>query len=354
MKVVILCPYPKGKAPSQRFRFEQYITFLEEKIDITQLSFIDEATWAILYKPGFIFKKTTGILKGFINRFLLLFTLKQYDFVFIHREASPIGPPIFEWIIAKVLNKKIIYDFDDAIWLPNTSKENKIASIVKYHSKVKLICKWSYKISCGNNYLANYASQYNNHVILLPTTIDTSYHKPIVSLKNESAPITIGWTGTHSTEKYLDQVVPIIQRIESKHNIIFKVISNHNPQLPLNSFQYTAWNKETEIEDLNTFDIGIMPLEDDIWTKGKCGFKGLQYMALGIPSVMSPVGVNSDIIQTGINGYLASTSDDWQNILETLLSNNELCNTIRKNGLSTIKKKYSVDSQKEAYFRLFS
>lgn len=354
MKVVILCPYPKGKAPSQRFRFEQYITFLEEKIDITQLSFIDEATWAILYKPGFIFKKTTGILKGFINRFLLLFTLKQYDFVFIHREASPIGPPIFEWIIAKVLNKKIIYDFDDAIWLPNTSKENKIAALIKYHSKVKLICKWSSKISCGNNYLANYASQYNKSVIVIPTTIDTSYHKPIVYLKNVSDPITIGWTGTHSTEKYLDQVVSILQEIESKHNIIFKVISNHNPKLPLNSFQYTAWNKETEIEDLNTFDIGIMPLEDDVWAKGKCGFKGLQYMSLSTPTVMSPVGVNNDIIQHGKNGFLAATADEWQNTIDKLITNKTLRNEIGKNGLLTIKNNYSVDSQKVAYLNLFS
>lgn len=297
MKVIILCPYPNGKAPSQRFRFEQYITFLNTEINTTQVSFIDKKTWDILYKPGFFYQKTIGILKGFINRFLLLFTLKQFDFVFIHREASPIGPPFFEWVISNVLNKKIIYDFDDAIWLPNTSEENKIASTLKYHSKVKSICKWSYKISCGNNYLEEYASQYNKSTIVIPTTIDTTYHKPVESPHKKSYPIIIGWTGTHSTAKYLNPIIPIIEDLESKHDIIFKVISNQNPKLSLSSFEYIPWNKETEIEDLNTFDIGIMPLVDDIWAKGKCGFKGLQYMALGIPSVMSPVGVNNHIIQ---------------------------------------------------------
>lgn len=365
MKILILCPYPHGEAPSQRFRFEQYLPYLQEKgFHITQKSFLDEETWRILYKPGNGFKKAWGIVLGFIKRLLLLLTVFKYDFVFIHREATPLGPPIIEWLIAKVFRKKIVYDFDDAIWLPNTSQENKIAAALKWHTKVKWICKWSYKVSCGNSYLADFAKQFNNNVVLIPTTIDTEYHqrnkkqdirdKKQVVANKDSSPIIIGWTGTHSTEKYLQQLVPVLQDLEKEHLFVFRVISNHNPKLSLKSFEYKVWNKATEIDDLNAFDIGVMPLEDDEWAKGKCGFKGLQYMALGIATIMSPVGVNKEIISHNENGFLASTSHEWHSYLTLLLTNTEKRKAIGTAGLQKINTTYSVLANRDNYENLFS
>ncbi len=375
-KILILCPYPFGQAPSQRFRFEQYLDFLEQEgFAINQQGFLDEQTWQVLYQPGNQLRKVKGIVKGFIKRFLLIFTVLRYDVVFIHREATPLGPPIIEWGIAKIFRKKIIYDFDDAIWLPNTSQENKIAAALKCHSKVKRICEWSYKVSCGNEYLANYARQFNENVQVIPTTIDTEYHRNKMKdesrrtdgleiqdarFKNQDSSISlvttpiIGWTGTHSTEKYLDQLIPVLQELEKTHAFIFRVISNHNPQLPLKSFQYQAWNKDTEIEDLSKFDIGVMPLEDDEWAQGKCGFKGLQYMALGITTVMSPVGVNQEIIEDGSNGFLATSKKDWKIFLTQLLEQSDLRHTLGTEGVKTIKKKYSVQTNQLTYFLLFS
>ena len=130
------------------------------------------ATWNILYQPGHAVKKVSGILSGFVRRLFLLFSVPTYDFVFVHREAAPVGPPVFEWFIAKVLGKKIIYDFDDAIWLANTSEANKMVAGVKWHHKVTNICRWAYKNSCGNTYLANYARHFNPVVVVNPTTID--------------------------------------------------------------------------------------------------------------------------------------------------------------------------------------
>ncbi|MEJ0054745.1 MAG: hypothetical protein WDN75_03320 [Bacteroidota bacterium] len=123
--------------------------------------------------------KILGILAGFLNRLGILFQLGQTNIVFIHRESLPIGPPLMEWIIAKILRKKIIYDFDDAIWLSNTSHENTVASFFKQNKKVYSICRWSYKISCGNSYLGEFASQLNAAVVVNPTTIDTDLlHNP--------------------------------------------------------------------------------------------------------------------------------------------------------------------------------
>jgi len=136
MKILILAPYPAKEAPSQRFRFEQYLPALTEAgFEIDFQPFIQLTTWQILYKPGHLLQKALGILKGFVSRKIILFKMGKYDYVFIHREVAPLGPPIFEWIIAKILKKKIIYDFDDAIWLANTSENNKIAAAFKWHHK---------------------------------------------------------------------------------------------------------------------------------------------------------------------------------------------------------------------------
>ncbi len=354
MKLLILAPYPENEAPSQRFRFEQYLESIRDKagLNINYQSFIDTQTWKILYKPGHYSQKIVGILKGFINRFLLLFQLASYHFVFIHREASPIGPPIFEWIIAKIWRKKIIYDFDDAIWLSNTSNNNRIAAAFKWHHKVSAICKWSYKVSVGNQYLADFAKQFNSNVTINPTTIDTEgLHFPTITTKNEK-PI-IGWTGTHSTMPYLLPILPILDKIAKSHDFQLLVISNQKPSFERPYLEFIPWKKETEILDLQKMNIGIMPLADDQWAKGKCGFKALQYMALRIPAVVSPVGVNTEIVDHGINGFICESDKEWEKSLTLFLSNSSLIEEMADACRQKIVDKYSVLSNTNNFLELF-
>ncbi len=399
MQILFLIPYPLGSAPSQRFRFEQYLHLIQEKGFIFDYqSFIGEKTWKILYKKGYFFQKMIGILAGFLRRIKILFFLNKYDFIFIHREAAPLFPPIFEYLIARVFKKKIIFDFDDAIWLPNTSEENRISAFLKFHQKTGQICRWAYKISAGNDYLCDYARTFNPHVVLNPTTIDTKLHKtthfPLrmraVQLDadkvvlplwrgvgggevlegggcqispfegatqlgdKKDAKITIGWTGSHSTMKYLDSLVPILQEIETKYPIEFLVISNQNPHLPLVNFRFSKWAKETEIEDLARIQIGVMPLTDDEWAKGKCGFKALQYMSLGIPALASPVGVNTHIIKNGENGFLCATDTAWKNALVQLIQNENLRTEIGAKAIQTIENEYSVKANENNFLSLFA
>ncbi|GAB3722856.1 glycosyltransferase family 4 protein [Hymenobacter agri] len=355
MRILFLIPYPAGRAPSQRFRFEQYLDALTAHGHHYRLApFLSVATWNILYKPGQMLAKATGILAGFGRRAAQLFSVPSYDFVFIHREAAPIGPPVFEWLIAKVLGKKIIYDFDDAIWLANTSEANKIAAGLKWHQKVAAICKWAYKNSCGNAYLANYARQFNPAAVVNPTTIDTvNMHNQV---RDQAAPgrLVIGWTGTHSTMKYLDQLVPVLARLEAEGlDFEFRVISNQPPTLPLRSLVYLPWRKDTEIADLLGFHVGLMPLEDDLWAKGKCAFKALQYMALGVPPLVSPVGMNTEVVQHGQNGFVCATPAEWEASLRQLLADAGLRQRLGAAARATIEQRYSVRANTPNFLALF-
>ena len=232
-------------------------------------------------------------------------TIGKYDFVYIHREAAPLGPPLFEWIIAKIWRKKIIYDFDDAIWIPVASENNKIARYVKWFSKVASICRMSYKVSVGNTFLGEYAGKYCKNIIVVPTVVDTIKSHAQLQDQDTDTP-AVGWTGTFSTLKYLDIILPAIKRLQEKYDFTFIVIANKDPQLPLKNYRFIYWSKETEIADLLQLHIGLMPLNNTELEKGKCGFKAIQYMSLGIPAVVSPVGVNLLIITDGENGFVAA------------------------------------------------
>lgn len=352
-KIVFIAPYPQGQAPSQRFRFEQYFTILEQNgYSLEFHSFLSQKAWNTLYKEGSFVAKSIGMLSSFWRRFMLLFKLRNVDYIFIHREASMIGPPIFEWIIAKVLRKKYIYDFDDAIWLPNYSESNARFHRLKAYGKVKRIIKWAGTVSAGNDYLKNYALQFNANVHVIPTTIDL-VHVHNVFADQAITPVNIVWTGTHTTMEYLRSFIPLLHELEKEHTFTFTIISNQEPNFKLNSLRYIQWNKATEIRDLAASSIGIMPMDENEWSEGKCGFKGLQYMALGIPALLSPVGVNKEIINDGQNGFLCANDAEWKTRLIELIHNKELREKLGREGYKTVKERFSVEAIAPAYLKLF-
>ncbi|WP_187263197.1 glycosyltransferase family 4 protein [Pontibacter beigongshangensis] len=354
MKVLFVVPYPLGQAASQRFRFEQYLPQLEQKgVLIQVIPFWSSSSWRVLYQRGKIIQKIGGLLQGFLKRGLLITRLHQYDIVFIHREATPVGPPWFEWLVAKVWKKRIIFDFDDAIWLPDASVGNTIAARLKWHHKTAAICSWSYRVSCGNSYLQQYALAFNKASVLMPTTIDTrQQHKR--QKQQSSQTVTVGWTGSHSTLPYLRLVEPVLQQLQQQYQFEFVVIADKAPELNLISCTYVPWRKETEVEDLLRLNIGIMPLPDTEWAKGKCAFKALQYMALGIPAVVSAVGANKSAVVDGITGFCCSTPEEWYKRLEQLILDPELRAKMGAAGRAQVEEHYSVTANTTTFLSLFS
>ena len=281
-----------------------------------------------------------------------MFNISSFDFIFIHRESAPLGPPIIEYIISKIWRKKIIYDFDDAIWLTDRIGESRISSALRFRKKVGLICKWSHLVCCGNDYLADYARLFSKNVVILPTTIDTALHTP--GPERPGRKVTVGWTGSHSTLKYLKSLGTVLQRLAENHpDVQFIFIADEDPGLPLTNAAFIRWTKETEIEDLARIDIGIMPLPDDAWTRGKCGFKALQYMAMGIPAVLSPVGVNKAIVEHGVNGYLCAKDEEWLLCLGELIRDAGKRREMGLRGRKKVIDHYSVAVNADKFLSLF-
>lgn len=352
-KILFIVQAPNGISPSQRFRLELYQRTLEESnMEYDIQSFIDISTRKIIYQQGYLFKKVFGVIKGFLKRFAGLVSVSKYDFIMVYREASPIGPPVFEWIYAKLLRKKLIFDFDDAIWVPVVSDNNKLKRFIKCSWKIKQICRWSHKVSVGNMFLYNYAIKYNKNVVLNPTCVDTEYSHNVLK-SHDADKVCIGWTGSFSTLVYLNQVVEALQELEKKYSFDFIVIADKNPQLPLKGFKFLKWNKETEITDLLQLNIGIMPLPDSEFERGKCGFKIIQFLALGIPAVASPIGVNKKIIQQDVTGFLCETKEQWYIALEKLLQDKALRARMGIAGRKEVERSYSVKSNAANFLSLF-
>jgi len=354
-RIAFVVQLPKGVSPGQRFRFEAWEPALAEAgYRVDTFPFWSMQGRSVLYRKGFYLRKAASFFGGFLRRIGLLFKIRRYNWVFLQREAMPIGPPVFEWIIAKVLRVPIIYDFDDAIWLPTTT--NPLARLVKSAWKVGRICAWSDKVVGGNDYLCAYARRHTaaHRVVRIPTVVNTDRQYKTIKEHTANGRVVIGWTGSHSTLIYLNQIAGALERLADEVEFTFLVIADQPPGISITNMKFLPWNKATEIEDLLRMDIGVMPLATDPWTEGKCGFKLIQYLALGIPAVASPVGVNCHIVQDGEAGFFADTDEAWVNALVKLVKNPVQRQQFGRAGREFIERHYSIAAHRAAFLQLFA
>jgi glycosyltransferase involved in cell wall biosynthesis len=352
MRVLALMPALYDTSPGQRYRLEQWEPLLRERgVDITFASFEDEDLHALLYKRGMMGKKLRLVTRGLGRRLSLVRKAKQYDLVYILREAALLGPPIFERLIAQS-GVPVVFDFDDAIFVSYRSPSNGYLSYLKFAGKTKTICRISSHVMVGNPYLAEYARQVNDRVTVIPTTIDTEKYR-VPERREKTGPPVIGWTGSYSTVQHLDTMRGALKKLAERESFRLRVIGTPSYECPPVDVQAMPWRAETELEDLSEIDIGMMPLPDDRWSKGKCGLKALQFMALGIPTICSPVGVNTDIIQDDQNGFIAGTEDEWVEKLSRLLRSAELRRRLGDAGRATVEEQYSAITQTPRVYEIF-
>jgi glycosyltransferase involved in cell wall biosynthesis len=344
MHVLALVPSIYDTSPGQRYRIEQWEPELRERgVEITYAPFESPELHSILYTSGSIFRKLSLVARCLSRRLSLVKSLGKYDVVYVFREAALLGPPLFErWIHWSGL--PLVFDFDDAIFVSYRSPSNGYLSYLKFAAKTRTICRMASHVMVGNPYLAEYASQVNSSVTIIPTTIDTEKYT-VMRERPLADPPVIEWTGSFSTVQHLDTLRGALQKLAKRERFKLRVIGTATYVLDGIEVEAMPWRSETELDDLRPADIGVMPLPDDAWSKGKCGLKALQFMALGIPTICSPVGVNTDIIQDGENGFIADTEDEWIEKLAMLLRSPELRERIGMAGRLTVERRYSKLTQ---------
>lgn len=337
-----LVPYPLGISPSQRFRVEQWQPYLESRgITIDFRPFMDARLMDTLYRPGYFGAKAAGMAAAVARRFAGLARLRGYDAVLVHRAACLAGPALLEGII-KHLGTPIIFDFDDAIHLLDTSAANRRFGWLKFPGKTAAICRASAHVVVGNSYLADYARQYNSRVTIVPSSVDTTHYRP-AGERRLTGRVVVGWMGSSTSQTHLEAFAPMLRELQSRLDFELRVISDRDPVLPGVRVVWRPWSAETEIQELSEFDVGIMPMPDDKWTRGKCAMKALLYMAMGVPVICSAVGTNREVIEHGRNGLLAEAAEDWHAHLVSLLENREQRARLGAAGRETVEKLYSME-----------
>jgi len=294
----------------------------------------------IVYRKGHTVGKLAHFMESCAGRFLDTLRARKHDLLFIQREVFPYGPALLERILS-LWNRPIVFDFDDAIYLPASHSPNKSLAWLKCPSKTATTVRLATRVIVGNSVLEQYARRINPNVVVLPTPVDTDEIRPRENVPKQDK-VTIGWTGSPSTVAYLHGLDSVFQEISRHYPIRVEVYGGLYHCEGVETRSTPEWTRTGELDALNRFDIGVMPLTDDEWTRGKCGFKILEYMAAGIPTVASAVGANNEIVMAGSTGLLASTQSEWIDHLETLLGNPRLRSEMGANGRFRAVQEYSV------------
>ena len=325
IRVLALSPIPEEGAGC-RFRISHYIPYLQANgFQVTVRPFYTPEFFRLVYQRGHFASKAAAFSRLLAGRFGVLRELDQYDLVWLYREAIPIGPPVIERAIVR-RGVPIVFDFDDAIFLRNVSEANRIVSFLKNTSRVAEIIGFSRHVMAGNSFLGDYARRFSANVTVMPTTVDTTRFAPARRSRHDTA----GWSGRRLDWQPHDLSLRRGDRAAAERARpppSLYVESQRRRQagaLRRGAGDDVPWSMANEVELFNTCDIGVYPLEDDDWARGKCGFKAIQFMACGVPVVAAAVGVNREIIRDGENGFLASTPAEWIDKLERLLTDADL------------------------------
>ncbi len=266
----------------------------------------------------------------FFVRIREILKVGKCDLYCFEHQAFPYVPSFLERFAQK-LNPNMLLEFDDAIYLTLLHKK-----------KMPRLIKMSKHVIVGNNFLRNYVLQFNSNATVIPTVVDTDRYKAKKDYRSPGK-LNIGWIGLAYNLPYLKKLAGILQKLRKEiGEFVFTVISSN--ELAINGVEviFKRWSYENEVKEIKSLDIGIMPLADDEWAKGKCGLKVLQYMACGVPVVASPVGVNCEIIKDGENGFLAAADEEWLEKLSLLARDEALRRRLGQKGRETVEKHYSL------------
>jgi glycosyltransferase involved in cell wall biosynthesis len=322
--------------PSSRYRVYQLLPWLQKLGIVCEVSpAIDDALYRCLYlNSGRRASRRAAFSAIWRRRRDDLRRVDDFDAVFVQKGVFPGLYSGFERKMAA--RKPVVFDFDDAVWLPRVGGSRALRALHR-ESAVQDILQCATTVIAGNSFLADYATRFNRKVIVVPSSIDLAAY-PRGNNSN-----MVGWIGSRTTLPYLSPLKPVFETLGIK----LRVIASGDPTRLGFEAEFHPWRLETEMEELSQFGVGIAPLPDTLWERGKCGVKILQYMACGIPVVASPVGVNARLVVDGVNGFLAKNTDEWTTALRTLTADSSQRQRLGAVGRMEVEKHYTVQRAAE-------
>ena len=341
MRLLLLHKYGR-RAASFRHRFEQYLPYLEAA------GF--EYTVSALFDDDYLDSRlTTGernvgaMLRGYLRQAAATLRAPGYDLVIIGLELFPYLPAVFERYLG-LRQLPYIFDFDDPVFHYYDLSGNPAVRWL-LGNKIRRVAAGAAHVFAGSPYLVDYVRAVNASVEYLPTVIDLDrYSKTRDFIALTKAPFTIGWIGSPSTAHYLNAIAPALAHVQQRRDARVVLVGSGAIELPGVQAEVRAWDEARETADLLEFDAGLMPLDDDEWSRGKCGFKLVQYMASGVPVIASPVGVNRDMVEPGVNGFLASEAEQWEAALDQLAIDRALRARLGAAGRARVERDYCVQA----------
>jgi glycosyltransferase involved in cell wall biosynthesis len=304
---------------------------------------------------SYLYEKTKlpifEIIFSYLKRIMLLLFNNKFDIIWIEQEAFPWMPPFFEKLLL-TRQKKVMSDYDDAFFHRYDLHNNKIVRRI-LGQKIDMVMNRADIVLAGNEYLAERARKNNmTGTYIFPTVVDTQKFVN-QNIRNDKI-FTIGWIGTPGNIKYLKTIEPALEKLSAKKNVKISIVGAGNVEFKNFTVNNIKWSEQTEVSEISKFDVGIMPLLDSPWERGKCGFKLIQYMACGLPVIGSPVGVNDKIILHGINGFKANNIEDWVKYFELLNENPDLAKKMGNEGRKFVNENYSLQNNFKNLLNIFS
>ena len=336
-KILVLTKYG-SLGGSSRYRFYQYIPYLESQgFNVTIAPLLDNKYVANINQG----KRNLGnVLSSYFQRLGRLISDRNYDLFWIEKELLPLLPAWLEKIL--IGNIPYVVDYDDAQFHMYDCYGSKLTRVL-LSQKIDRVMANAKLVVAGNPYISNRA--YNagaKRIEIIPTVVDLERYSPKPVGNNDGRFFNIGWVGSPGTSSYLKSIESAFQAIARRHNCTFTFVGAGNLTLDRLDLTIEKWQENTEVEHIQNFDVGIMPLDNTPWEQGKCGIKLIQYMACAVPVIGTPIGVNQEIVQHGVNGFQANHPDEWVDYLSKLATDTQLCNLMGAKGREMVESKYCL------------
>lgn len=353
-RILVLCPYPQGVAAGQRLKYEQYLDdWRAAGFDVTVSSFMDLATWDTAYGTGNLLGKIAGTVRGHLRRLRDLTRLRRYDIVYISMWVTPFGTSWMERL-TRTLSRSLVYDIEDNL-LTEDGAPVGFRQRLKNRGKARFLLERADHVITASPFLLDRFRALNarRDVSLIYPSVDTDTFRPREGHSSEAKPV-IGWTGTFSSEPYLDLLRPVFQGLARRVDFKLIVIGNFSYSLPGVDLEVLTWSRAEEVAQMQRLDIGVYPLPDDDWVLGKAGLKVIQYMAFGLPSVSSAIGTATLQVTDGVDGFLVRDDTEWLDVLERLCRDAALRRRIGDAARSQAVAHYSREATSAKYLSVLN